>query len=188
MTKEEMMRRNNKSSHRVEECICWAATILLLVLLALLLGSCRTRRETTVDYTLTSTEAYQERRAEEHERQMSMRKAESRDTVREASAHTGQIEIERDTAGRPVKIIYEHIFNGIRTQGSSGIDTVFQKQVILLRDSTGSSQKDTLIDGNVKEKQNFGVSPWAVGIGSCVFWLLIAGVAAVVYIRVKKWK
>lgn len=169
------------------EKICWAATIMILALLIVILSSCRTHKESTVDYEITSSEAYQERRAEEHGKQLAIRKAEMHDTIKENVAQSGRIEIERDTAGRAVKIIYEHIFNGIQTQGSSRIDTVYQKQVIVLRDSTGSGQKDTLIDGKVKEKKDFGVNSW-VGMGFCIFWLLIAGAAAYLFIRVKKWK
>lgn len=180
-------RKSNIDWKISDEKICWAATIMVLALLIVLLSSCKTHKESTVDYQINSSESYQERRAEEHEKQMAIKMAERRDTIKEASTHTGQIEIERDTAGRAVKIIYEHIFNGIQTQGSFRIDTVYQKQVILLRDSTGSGQKDIIIDGKVKEKKDFGVNSW-VGMGFCIFWLLIAGAAAFLFIRVKKWK
>lgn len=171
-----------------EEKVVWAATAIVVALLIVILSSCKAHKESTVDYRATSSEAYRERRAEEHERQMAIKMAERRDTLKEESTKTGQIEIERDTAGRPVKIIYEHNFNGIQTQGSSRIDTVYQKQVILLRDSIGSGRNDTLIDGKIKEKQDLGVKNSWMLMGFCIFWLLVAGVAAFLFIRVKKWK
>lgn len=170
-----------------DEKIAWSATVIILALLIVILCSCKTHRETKVNYEITSSESYQERRAEEHERQMAVKTAERRDTVKEASTHSGQIDIERDTAGRAVKIIYEHIFNGIQTQGSFRIDTVYQKQVIVLRDSVGSGRNDTLIDGKVNEKKDLGVNSW-VSMGFFIFWLLIAVAASVLFIWVKKWK
>lgn len=168
------------------EKICWAATILILALLIVILSSCRTHKESTVDYEITSSEAYQERRAEEHGKQLAIRKAEMHDTIKENASQSGRIEIERDTAGRAVKIIYEHIFNGIQTQGSSRIDTVYQKQVIVFRDSIGSGHKDTLIDGKIKEKQDAGWGSWLILCFLMLGFLLF--VFTVIYVRVKIWK
>lgn len=174
---------------RVEK-ILWIITILIPVLLILVLSSCKTHKERTVDYEITSSEAYQERRLKEHENQMAIRMAESHDTVRETATRSGQIEIERDTAGRAVKIIYEHIFNDIRTQGFSQTDTVYQKQVIVLRDSVGSGQKDSIIEGQTKEKKDIGINSLGTLV-FCGFWLLIGGVASLLFILAKrntKWK
>lgn len=168
-----------------DEKICLAATIMVLALIVVLLSSCKTHKESTVDYQINSSESYQERRAEEHEKQMAIKMAERRDTIKEASTHTGQIEIERDTDGRAVKIIYEHIFNGIQTQGSFRIDTVYQKQVIVLRDSTGNGQKDTVIEGQTKEKENAGINTWGL-LGFGGFWLLVCFGVIVLFILIKK--
>lgn len=170
-----------------EEKIVWAITIMVTALLIVILSSCKTHRETAVDYQINSAENYRKRRAEEHEKQTALRMAASSDTVKESNTRSGQIEIERDTTGKVIRIIYDHIFNSIQTQGSFRIDTVYQKQVILLGDSIGSGRKDTLIEGKFKEKKDFGVKSW-VGLGFCFFWVLIAGVAGFLFIQVKKWR
>lgn len=138
--------------------LCLAAAIMGLALLAVILNSCGSHKESTVDYGISSTDSYQERRAEEHERQLGVRRDERHDTVRETAAQSGQIEIERDTAGRAVKIIYEHVFDGVRTLGSSRIDTVVQRQVVILRDSAGSGQNKMMVDGRATEKKDVGFS------------------------------
>lgn len=180
-----MKKNRNKIDWKIsDEKICWAVVIMILAMMIVILSSCKTHKESVVDYELTSTETYQERRAEEHERQMAVSTAESRDTVREMSKQTGQIEIERDTAGRAVKIIYEHVFTGLQTQGSSRVDTVYQQQVIVLRDSVGNGQKDTTIEGRAKEKNDVGFTLTGMALLS---FIVCVGLI-VLFILVKKWK
>lgn len=175
-------RKSNIDWKISDEKIFWAATVMILALLTAMLCSCKTHKESTVDYEVTSSESYQERKAEEQERRMSVITAEKRDTVKETAARSGRIEIERDTAGRTIKIVYEHNFDGFLTQGSSRIDTVLQKQVIVLKDSTGNGKTDTEVDGHIKEKKDGGFT--LIGVGAVSLFVCISLI--VLYILVKR--
>lgn len=182
------MKKKNRTSidWKIDsEKIAWTVTAIILALLIVILSSCKTHRENRVDYEISSSESYQQRRSEEHESYMAARMAERRDTVEESNTQTGQIEIERDTAGRAVKIFYEFFFDGMKTRGYMRVDTVYQKQVILLADSARNSQSAIVIEGQTKEKKEAGTGTWGLigfgGIGLLVFVGII-----VIFILIKK--
>ena len=170
-----------------DEKICWAATIMVVALLIVILCSCKTHKENTVDYQINSVEDYQEHQFEGQSDQVGLLVSSQRDTLKETVHLSGQIDIERDTAGRTIRIIYDHIFNGLQTSGSSKRDTVVQKQVIILTDSVGNGQTDTDIKGKTKEKTDAGFGLFAL-VG---FRLLVCLGAILLFILIKKiiaWK
>lgn len=179
--------RNNIEWDISSEKVCWAAIIMIVALLVVLLCSCKTQRSSTVDFTVDSSESHQERLFEGRNDHVDLQVAVQRDTLKETARQTGRIDIERDTAGRTIRIVYDHIFNGLQTLGSSRVDTVIQQQVIILRDSVGEGQTDTDIKGKAKEKTEAGFGLLALA----GFWLVICLGAILLFILVKKliaWK
>lgn len=169
-----------------DEKICWAATIMILALLIVILSSCKTHRESRTDFEITTTESYQEHRTEGIGRQMAVKTVESRDTLRETGSGNGQIEIERDTAGRAVRIIYEYFFDGLRSEGITLRDTVFRQEVIVIRDSIGDGKTDLKAEGQIKEKKDYGVNTGAL-VGMGLVWLVICALVVFIFLRANKY-
>ena len=161
-----MMEKDNEI-----RCLFATLAVVLLTLLMCVLASCRTKKESAVDFVVNTSTAVRENVSESNRENILAGKTVIYDTVRETVRQNGQIDIERDTAGRPVKIVFEHLFDGLQTQGSSRIDTVFSKEVIIVQDSTASDKTDAVATGTVKEKKDVGINPYetvflvVVGLG-----------------------
>lgn len=185
-----MKKKKEKIDWKVsDELVCWSAVAMIAALLILILSSCKTTKESTVDYEITSSEAYQQRRTEEHERQMAIRQTERRDTVRDTVTRSGKIEIVRDTAGQPVRIIYDLSFNGFRTFGLGQLETERSDLNMERKDSAADSSKQITAEGQTKEKKNAGMGPsqiilWVILIA----FMLVLGLGAVIYTANKLWK
>lgn len=178
-----MKKRKNNIEWKVsDEKIFYAASIMIVALLIAMLCSCKTHKESALDYTVDSQEAYREHHFEGESDQVGLLVSAQRDTVKESVRRSGQIDIERDTAGRTIRIIYDHVFDGLQTSGSSRVDTVVKTQVIILRDSVGVGQTDTDIKGKAKEKTDAGFGLFALA-GVC---LAICLGAILIFLLVKK--
>lgn len=161
----------------------WCTTIVvILTLLMCILSSCRTKKETTVDFQVESSTGFEQRTEEETKETLSAWQSEVRDTVSEKSVSSGRIEIVRDTAGRAVTIIYENIFNGLRTQGRETHDTVATKEVVVVRDSTADSRTQLTANGKTKEKKDSGVNLISFGW----FWIPLLVLVLVLYFLIRK--
>ena len=162
--------------------IVWGAIAIVLALFVVCLCSCKTQESSTVDFTVDSSEDYQERSFDAQSDQRDILVALQRDTLKETVRQSGKIDIERDTAGRTIRIIYDHIFNGLQTSGSSRVDTVLQKQVIILRDSVGNGQTDTAIKGKSEEKTTVGF-----GLEGLLTWAAILCILCIGVFILVKW-
>ena len=135
-----------------------SVVVMLGALLVVCLCACRSQKESSVEYELTTSENYRERRLEEHEKRIGVRTEESMDTVKVNSALSGEIRLDRDTAGRVSRIIYDRFFSGLLSQGSSRVDTIREIQKVVVRDSVASGQTDVAATGHNIEKKDAGIS------------------------------
>lgn len=162
--------------------------VVLLTLLMCVLASCRTKKESAVDFVVNTSTAVRENVSESNRENILAGKTVIYDTVRETVRQNGHIDIERDTAGRPVKIIFEHLFDGLQTQGGYRVDTVFSREVVMVRDSTASDTTDAVATGTVKEKKDVGINPYEAAF----FWILMAislGLGGFIIVRwIRTWK
>lgn len=166
-----------------DEKVFWSATVIITALLIAMLCSCKTKKESTVDYQVAATEAYQERRMQEHEKQTAVNVTATRDTIDRTAIHAGLIEIERDSAGRVVKVEYLHSFNDHRESGSTKADTIIQTQRVVRTDTIRTEQTDTDIQGRTKEEKDMG---WSL-MGCGVFCLAVCLLVILLFVCIKKY-
>lgn len=162
----------------------WVAIgIALIILMMSWFSSCSSKKETAVEYQVQTESNLSATVNDTRHDKEDIKKVERVDTLKNREINAGEISIERDTAGRPVKIVYLHTSDGIQTKWKTKTDTLREKEYILKTDTVFLHTENTAIEGKTKQKTDahFGV----LGFGG--FWLLVFLGVIALFVLVKKY-
>lgn len=161
---------------------------LLLVLLAGLLASCHSHRESVIDYQVESSDTYRDRRMQQHEQYMESKSTETRDTLKQDSRQSGTIEYQRDTTGQIIKIIYEQAFSGINTRNFSGSGTGLKEMESESRDSEETGDIALQAQGKDTEKSDSGIGLPVLAAYCLLMCILVMLFFAVIKRWINRWR
>lgn len=160
-----------------------AVAVAMIILLMSWLTSCSSKKEAVMEYQVQAESNLSAMATEIRQTKDETKKIERIDTLKNSEITTGEISIERDTAGRPVRIVYLHSSDGVQTKWKTKTDTLREKEYILERDTVYLQKTDTAIEGKTKKKTDahFGV----LGFGG--FWLLVCLGVVLLFVMIKKY-